>query len=260
MVAVTSATAMNLTQLLPERAIIALSGDGVLAFLQNLLTCDLEAFQAGQIGYGALLTPQGKILHDMFIHHAGDAIYLDVARSQRDAVLQKLKLYRLRAKFDITARDDLQVAVGTEGIADPRHADIGSRAVGDFPRLSNTGDYHARRIALGLADSDADLGVGQYFPHEANFDKISGVSFKKGCYVGQEVVSRMQHRGTARSRMVPVRIDGVVTQDDIRAGDVAVGTLLSRAGDRAIAILRLDRVEEATLPLMAGTARIMVSA
>jgi tRNA-modifying protein YgfZ len=250
-------------QILPERAVIALKGESVVAFLQNLLTCDLEGFLPGEARYGALLSPQGKILHDMFIFHSGEEVLLDVSRAQAEALIQKLKLYRLRARFETSPRTD-QVAVfptssGVEqAFADPRNADMGRRAIGLFPELPSTGTYHARRIALGLADSDADLGSNQYFPHEANFDQMNGVSFTKGCYVGQEVVARMQHRGTARNRILPVRISGLPESNDITSGDIAVGQLLSRSKDLALSILRLDRVAEATEPLRAGSADIAI--
>ena len=120
--------------------------------------------------------------------------------------------------------------------------------------------YDLARIALGLADSEVDLGAGEFFPHEANLDQLGGVSFRKGCYVGQEVVSRMEHRGTARSRILPVTLAGETPPKgtDIRAGDKQVGTLLSGAGDQALALIRLDRLAEAAAPLEAGGVGVTV--
>jgi folate-binding protein YgfZ len=120
--------------------------------------------------------------------------------------------------------------------------------------------YDAARIALGLADTDADLGSGEFFPHEANLDQLGGVSFKKGCYVGQEVVSRMEHRGTARSRILPVALDAEAPPkgSDIRSGEKQVGTLLSSDGHHALALVRLDRLADASEPLLTGAVTITV--
>lgn len=247
-------------QVRPDRAVISIRGAGALSFLHNLLTCDVSGLAVGEAAYGALLSPQGKILHDLFVFNAGESVLLDCATAQRAALLQKLMLYKLRAKLEIVARDDLEVAVGNVGFADSRSVALGHRffaATGSF----ETGDgYNAARIALGLADSELDIGSGLLFPHEANFDLISGVSFSKGCYVGQEVVSRMQHRGTARSRILPIvcDADAPAKGTEIRSGAVLIGEVLSSVGPQALALIRTDRLAEATAPLLAGTVSIQV--
>jgi folate-binding protein YgfZ len=120
--------------------------------------------------------------------------------------------------------------------------------------------YDAARIALGLADSDGDIGSGELFPHEANFDQLGAVSFTKGCYIGQEVVSRMEHRATARSRTLPVTFDGAAPARGaaIKSADKIIGSVLSSAGNAALALLRLDRMAEATQPLLTEAVRIHV--
>lgn len=247
-------------QVRPDRAVISIRGEGALAFLHNLLTCDVAGLAVGQVAYGALLSPQGKILHDLFVFDAGESVLLDCAASQQAALLQKLMLYKLRAKLEIVARDDLEVAVGEEGYADPRNQALGHRffaAAGSF----NAGNgYDAARIALGLADSEQDIGSNILFPHEANFDLIGGVSFSKGCYVGQEVVSRMQHRGTARSRILAIECssDAPAKGTEIRSGATLIGEVLSSVGQQALALIRTDRLAEATEPLLAGTISIHV--
>jgi tRNA-modifying protein YgfZ len=249
-------------QLRPDRAVISVRGDGALAFLHNLLTCDVAELSVGEAAYGALLSPQGKIQHDVFVFNAGEQVLIDCALGQRAALMQKLKLYRLRAKLEIIERDDLEVAVGDEGFDDPRNAAMGKRffaAKGSFA----VGDgYDAQRIALGLADSLLDIGTNILFPHEANFDLIPGVSFSKGCYVGQEVVSRMQHRGTARSRILTVTCAPVspVKGTPILSGDKNIGEILSSSGVNALALIRTDRLVEATDPLTAGDAQVRVKA
>ena len=301
-------------QLRPDRAVISISGEGALAFLHNLLTCDVANLGQGQAAYGALLSPQGKILHDVFVFNAGDQILLDCALEQRDALLQKLMMYKLRAKLTITARDDLEVAVGDEGYVDPRNAQMGHRffaANGAFrpaiapsalraPPQAELGggrnvlgfeqiatsrspnllgelseglrgpslppaqggggieSYDAARITLGLADSVQDIGTNTLFPHEANLDQFGGVNFTKGCYVGQEVVSRMQHRGTARSRILPVTGQGLTKGASITSGDKAIGEILSTTSTNALALIRLDRLAEATSPLLSNAVTVKV--
>lgn len=250
-------------QILPSRAVIRLAGEAPLAFLHNLLTCELATLELGRFAYGALLSPQGKILHDVFVIHDGATVYLDCAASQAAGLLQKLKLYRLRAKIDIAADAALAVAVGTgAGMSapDPRSAELGSRAIVAAGTLPTGTGYDVARIALGLADSDADIGENMLFPHEANLDQFNGVSFAKGCYVGQEVVSRMQHRGTARNRILPVSGSAALPAKgtEIRSGGSLVGEMLSSAGARGLALIRLDRLAEATAPLLTDAVTLAV--
>lgn len=265
----TSATKMNAIsfspQTLPERAVIRVAGDGVLPFLHNILTVDLLQLTQAQAAYGALLTPQGKILHDMFVVAGNDAIYLDCSKLQAETLLQKLIMYRLRAKLEMVI--DLSKAVAVSSVqnlpgiccADPRVAAIGHRSVVEIASLDVGQGYNEARIVLGLADSDSDIGVGQMFVHEANLDQLNGVNFQKGCYVGQEVVSRTHHRGTARSRILPVTLDGVGARGAaIESGGQRVGEMLSSVAGNGLALLRLDRLAEATEPLLIAGVRLHV--
>jgi tRNA-modifying protein YgfZ len=260
------ATQMNIQsfspQILPERAVIRVVGDGALAFLHNLLTMDLSEPKPA---YGALLTPQGKILHDVFVVPDGDVIWIDVAAVQAADLLKRLVMYRLRAKIDISVDDNKAVAVSSSsdlpGMAfvDPRVANIGQRAIIDVMSFTTGTGYHAARLALGLADSEQDIGSGQMFVHEANLDQLSGVSFSKGCYVGQEVVSRTHHRHSARNRILPVSFDGEVQHGaDIVSGDARIGTMLSVLNGQGLALLRLDRLGEATQPLLTNGVTLSV--
>ncbi len=250
-------------QVVPSRAVIRLVGETALAFLHNLLTCDVAQLPEGRWAYGALLSPQGKIQHDVFVIHEGGTVFLDCAASQREALLQKLQLYRLRAKIEIAADDTRTVVVATsEGLSavDPRLANLGRRAIVPSGSLPLDTSYDAVRLALGIADGEADIGVNQLFPHEANLDQWGGVSFSKGCYVGQEVVSRMQHRGSTRSRILPVTADGVPPPkgSSIRAGETLVGEMLSSVEARGLALFRLDRLAEITAPLLSESVRLHV--
>lgn len=247
---------------LTGRAVISVRGPEAGHFLHNLLTADIDHLGDGQAAYAALLTPQGKILFDMMVLRDGEGYLIDCAASQRADLLKRLAMYKLRAKVEFAACDDLAAGVSPVEIAggypDPRGLEIGWRFFGKAESAAQ--GYDAARIAAGLADSDADLGSGEFFPHEANLDQLGGVSFRKGCYVGQEVVSRMEHRGTARSRILPVMVDGPMPPKgtDIRSGEKQVGTLLSSAGGQALALIRLDRLAEATAPLLADNAAVTV--
>jgi tRNA-modifying protein YgfZ len=246
------------TQLRPDRTVISISGEGALAFLHNLLTCDVAALGQGQAAYGALLSPQGKILHDIFVFNAGDQILIDCAAEQRDALLQKLMMYKLRAKLTIAARDDLEVAVGDEGYVDPRNPQMGHRFFAAKGAFITGEGYDAARIALGLGDSVQDIGTNILFPHEVNLDQFGGVNFTKGCYVGQEVVSRMQHRGTARSRILPVTGQGLAKGASITSSDKTIGEILSTTNTKALALIRLDRLGDATAPLLSNAVTVKV--
>ncbi len=247
-------------KILSQRGIISLEGETSLAFLQDLLTCDVEKLEDGQAAYGGLLSPQGKILYETFVVNSGGRIWLDCPLSQRQGLAQKLKLYRLRAKIIITEHPELEIAVGNQGWADARHEAMGKRQMVAKDSLAPSTDYHAARIALGLADGGDDLGEGRFFPHEANWDQFQGVSFTKGCYVGQEVVSRMQHRATARSRILPVLFDGEPPANTaILSGEFSIGDTLSASGNMALALLRLDRLAEATAPLLANGQHLRVT-
>jgi tRNA-modifying protein YgfZ len=247
-------------QVRPDRAAISLQGGGALAFLHNLLSCDVAQLAVGQAAYGALLSPQGKILHDVFVLNTDRFVLIDCALEQREALLQKLQLYKLRAKIEIKVRDDLDIVVGASGYVDPRSAALGPREFAPKGTFAMGEHYDAARIAAGLADSVADLGSNIFFPHEANFDTFGGVSFTKGCYVGQEVVSRMQHRGTARARTMRITSDQPMPPkgSEIRSENVLIGEVLSSNGQIALALIRQDRLAEATAPLTSGTVNIKV--
>ena len=265
----TSATEMNAIsfspQSLPERAIIRVSGDGVLAFLHNILTVDLLHLAESQAAYGALLTPQGKILHDMFVVAGREVIYLDCSKKHAEDLLQKLTMYRLRAKLQMSIDDTKAVAVSLAGhlpgicYGDPRIAAIGYRSVVNVGSESPGNGYNDARMVLGLADGEADMGLGEMFVHEANLDQLNGVNFQKGCYVGQEVVSRTHHRGSARNRILPVTLDGVVARGTaIESGGQRIGEMLSSNAGKGLALLRLDRLAEAVQPLLTEGVRLHV--
>jgi tRNA-modifying protein YgfZ len=265
MVGQKSATEMNTTpfnpQILPDRAVVRVAGPTALAFLHNILTPDLTSQRPA---YGALLSPQGKILNDLFIIPDGEQIWLDVATAQSADLLKRLIMYRLRAKLVITVDVNKAIAVSPAIMStrlcyvDPRLAAMGYRGIVDVGTISSGSGYHALRLAHGLADSQ-DIGSGEHFVHEANLDQLQGVSFSKGCYVGQEVVSRTHHKAAARNRMLQVSFEGTVAHGaDIVSGEKRVGTMLSSLDGRGLALLRLDRLAECTSSLLAGASKVAV--
>jgi folate-binding protein YgfZ len=262
---------------LPDRAVIRLSGAGARAFLQGLITNDIGKAAEGSAIHAGLLSPQGKILFDFFILPGHDGYLLDGAKSESEALRQRLAFYRLRAEVKIEEEPALKVAASwgdtappklppsAHIFADPRLASLGFRLL--LPadaKLTELGcavaserDYHAHRIALGVPEGGRDYAFGDSFPHEALFDQLDGVDFDKGCFVGQEVVSRMQHRGTTRKRIVGVEgeTDLPGPGAEILAGDMPIGTLGSVDGKSGLALIRLDRAEDAKAkgaPLRAG--------
>ena len=255
-----------LMQVRRDRAVLSLEGVETENFLHNLVTADILGLAEWQGRYAALLTPQGKILFDFFVLKTAEGYLLDCAASQLEELAKRLMFYRLRAKIAISERKDLEVGVSPErptvilAYADPRIPLMGWRMIAEKGKLPTGTGYNSARIALGLADSDGDIGSGELFPHEANFDQMGAVSFTKGCYIGQEVVSRMEHRATARSRILPVTSDGAAPPRGaaIKSADKVIGSILSSAGNAALALIRLDRLDEATQPLLTNAVRIRV--
>ncbi|WP_038359578.1 folate-binding protein YgfZ [Bosea sp. UNC402CLCol] len=258
---------MSATRLI-DRGVIRVSGEDARDFLQNIVTNEMDEVTPERAGYGALLTPQGKILCDFFVvalpAEDGGGFLLDTPLLQTADLMKRLKLYKLRAKV---ALDDLTessaVLASADGAPlpadagfvydDPRLPALGQRAIADAAGIDSLVDaepeaYHARRVALGMPAGGRDFPYGDTFPHEALLDQLGGVSFKKGCYIGQEVVSRMQHRGTARTRVVPIVFDdGIATETgaEATAGGKTLGTIGSGANGKALALLRLDRLADA---------------
>jgi tRNA-modifying protein YgfZ len=260
--------------LLADRAVLRVSGAESRGFLQGLLTCDMNKVGPGRAAFGGLLTPQGKILVDFLIAEEADGGFLfDLPAAQSADFLKRLTLYRLRTPVTLEARPDLGVVAGWDEAApvgslacfdDPRDPELGWRAIvkaDEAQRFGDTAAYDARRIGRGVPEGGRDYAYGDTFPHDANFDLLHGVDFAKGCYVGQEVVSRVQHRGSARKRVVTFRVvSGTAkTGDVVTAGDVALGTIGSVARDRVLALVRVDKLQEALAAahaLRAGDAEI----
>jgi len=238
---------------LTSRAVVRVAGDDWRPFLQNLLTNDVEGLAVGQARFTALLTPQGRLLYDLFVVAQEDGALLDVEAAWRDALIQRLSLYKLRAKVAIEASDLAVSAVfsglgpGGAAVRDPRLPDLGWRAYGREAEQPETA-YDLHRLALG-APGPADWGADKTYPIEADFDLLNGIDFQKGCFIGQETTSRMKRRGQIKTRMLPITYAGpqLAPGTEILAGALRAGEVLSGMDGRSIASLRLDRIEDAEL-------------
>jgi folate-binding protein YgfZ len=263
--------------LLPDRGVVKVSGDDARTFLNGLFTIDVTKMTPGSARFSALLTPQGKIVADFIVFEAteedGGGFLIDCPRALSGTLADKLNFYKLRAKVQI---EDLSAALGVmavwPGVADseygpsftdPRLPELGTRIIlppdtaADAAKdvgaaLVNDEIYDAHRVSLGVPRGGMDFMYGDAFPHEANMDQLGGVDFDKGCYVGQEVVSRVEHRNSARSRIVMLIPEDNTPNDGapVMAGDKQLGMVGSAAGGRALALLRIDRLGDA---IAAGT-------
>jgi folate-binding protein YgfZ len=264
--------------LLPDRGVVKVAGDAARKFLNGLVTIDVAKVAPARAAFGALLTPQGKIIVDFLLAEAppadGGGFFLDCPRALAPTLVQRLNFYKLRAQVMV---EDLSETLGVLAVwdgsaeteyglcnADPRLPALGLRcmlpphlaadAAADLgAELVEPAAYEAHRIALGVPRGGLDFMYGDAFPHETDMDQLGGVDFDKGCFVGQEVVSRIEHRGSARTRVVPVAFEGFAPEagTPVSAGERTVGTLGSSAQGRALALLRLDRAADA---LAAGEA------
>ena len=246
--------------LLPDRVLVLVTGPDASALLQGVLTCNVETLGPAEARLGALLTPQGKIQFDFLISRTAAGFRLDVLADQAAGLAKRLTLYRLRAKVEIVVDPTIAIAACWDGgktaavvdiAADTRVIELGARvyaAAGAFAADAAEADYHAHRIALGVPEGGRDFRFGDAFPHEALMDQLGGVDFRKGCYVGQEVVSRMQHRGTARTRILAATYpegQSAAAGSDVTAGAKVLGVTGSGAGKRGLVMLRLDRLADA---------------
>ncbi len=228
-----------------ERTVLRLSGSDTHKFLNDLVTNDLSGLNDGLV-YAAILTPQGKYLFDFFLAADGDAILLDVAAARAQALAQRLTMYKLRA--DVTIEDSgLHVhrglgAAPDGALADPRHAALGWRMFADVAQQGDNVDWDAIRVAHCIPETGVELIADGSFILECGFERLNGVDFRKGCYVGQEVTARMKHKTELRKGLVQVDVDGSAdVGTEIMANDKVAGTLFTQANGQGIAYLRFDR-------------------
>ncbi len=237
-----------------DRSVLKISGDGVTDWLAGLITNSLT----DDINFAALLTPQGKIIADFFVIKDGESWLIDVADKYAQGLQKRLSMYKLRAPITI---EDTAICVyaawdgeGDEGLEDSRHPGLGRRIYGDLECEGSQDDYDAHRLSLGIPDSAFDFDTSEVFPAGANMDRLNGVDFKKGCFVGQEVVSRMYRKTEVKKRMRGFRYEGELDGDQIKAGERVVGDIMHSRdvpnGGWGMAMIRHDRLPEDGTPLM----------
>ena len=246
----------------PDRGVVSIGGPDAATFLHGVVTGTVKTIPLGEGRFSALLTPQGKLLFDFFLIRTEEGFLVEIERARIPDFVKRLGFYRLRAQVTITdvSHDfDVFVAWGGEApkisgaiaFADPRLPALGTHLVVPMTAGAAAGtdvvEWQAHRIALGVPESGVDFEFGDFFPHDTDMDDLDGVDFKKGCFVGQEVVSRMKHRGTARRRFVVAEGAGPLPAvgTEIVAGEKAIGTLGSSAGATGLALVRIDRAREA---------------
>jgi len=253
---------------LPSRALVRISGPDWRSFLQGLLSNDVETLQPGEQRFAALLTPQGRLLFDLFVIGDEDGCRLDVQAVRREALVQRLLMYRLRAKAQIAPAEGAVATLWGVDEApagwsrDPRLAALGFRGV-DLPpppgaERADEDAYDRFRLTLGAPDPARDCIPDKTYPIEANFDLLGGIDFSKGCFVGQETTSRMKRRGGVKSRMLPLAFEGEPPPfgAEVMAGALRAGEVLSGRPGRAMALLRLDRALGAELTVDGRPVRV----
>jgi len=258
---------------LEDRGVVSVTGTDAGKLLQGLITNDLDTLKPGCALFAGLLSPQGKILFDFFVVPKSNGYLIDIAKQHVATFIKRLTLYRLRADVTLEASPESQVMAGWDDtraensecdatvlakshstksvtFTDPRHADLGVRMLMDksdgVSATSQSENYHAHRIGLGIPEGDKDYAFSDTYPHEALYDALHGVSFTKGCFIGQEVVSRMEHRNATKKRIVKVHGSGLLPDagTEITAGDIVLGRLGSHADTAGLALIRVDRMKD----------------
>jgi tRNA-modifying protein YgfZ len=253
---------------IPGRALIRTAGLDAEHFLHNLVTCDIEALKPGELAAGALLSPQGKIMFDFLVSRAGGDFLIECRSEISGELTKRFKFFKLRAKVEISVADQTLVQAGWQSDSETSRTDsAASHADSSFSLIdlrfpaalgvtrsygtaadgaSALGGFTLLRITNGICEGGPDYAYGEAFPHDVNLDQINGVSFSKGCYVGQEVVSRMQHRGTARRRaLIATGSALLVSGAEVTSGGRSLGALGSALGPLALALVRMDKVKDA---------------
>lgn len=256
---------------LTDRAVFKITGDVAEKFLQDLITNDLKYASEKKAIHAGLLTPQGKILFDFFLLRQAQGFLLETNRNHLPDLMKRITFYKLRANLTLSDQSDVfrivafwgkdknaAPAIETPSFVDPRYRELGRRFFVNPDQVTlftkepscihaTQADYHRHRIALGVPEGGKDYDYQETFPHEANFDYLSGIDFKKGCYIGQEVVSRMHHRGTVRKRIICVKgtTDLPGERSDVFAKGQQIGILRSVDGMQGLALIRLDRAMSA---------------
>jgi len=261
---------------LSNRALVHITGDDAEKFLQAVITTDLDKLGPDDLKPGALLAPQGKILFDFLISRIDGGLRFDLPASIAADFIKRITLYRLRAKAEITQLPESLVSVSWQTESHPSQSDSIKRdsrfpdelnvhrIYGPADGTTDNSAWTTLSAAHAIAEGEADFAYNDVFPHDVNFDQTGGVSFPKGCFIGQEVVSRMQHRGTARRRVLVAHSDGNLPPmgTPITVDGREIGTTGSSADTIGIALVRIDRAKDAIdagSPILAGETPITLT-
>lgn len=226
---------------LDHRVLISVTGEDARSFLEGLVTSELPL--PGIATGSALLTPQGKILFSFLLSNGADGFAIECDARERDPLIKRLSLYKLRAKVNLEPVDAPVHAVDTGGLTDLRHPSLGGRVYGQIDANDDYPGYTNRRITAGVLEGPDEILAGQDFPHDVALDVTASVSFKKGCFVGQEVVSRVKHRGTARRRPAIVEGSSLEVGAAVKSGERELGTVRCVEGNKGLAVIRIDQVK-----------------
>lgn len=252
---------------LENRSLVSIRGVDAQTLLQDVITCGVDDLPEGVARPGALLTPQGKIMFAFLLSRDGeDGFLFDMTKGQADGFIKRMTMYRLRAKADISIADERAVHAAWDCDSEPgfledtrfRNGPAVFRYYGpSLPVTASQSDYERLRIENGIAEAESDYALSDVFPHDVLMDLNGGISFSKGCFVGQEVVSRMQHRGTARRRVVILSAAAPLPEPGtgLMSGGRNIGTVGSVADTMGLAVARIDKISagiEANEPLSAG--------
>lgn len=270
---------------LPSRALFRLTGADSCEWLQGLITNDVEHLESEGALYAALLSPQGKILFDFLVYQAADGLLIDCEASALEALMKRLSMYKMRSDVTLTPEPELGVISSCTpldtnlphveiAVQDPRLEKLGFRMVGDLARMKHDYEEQGHKVdgenvyrdylmQLGVPNGEADFAPGKAYPLESNFDELNGISFTKGCFIGQEVAARMKHKATLKKRALPVVSDGAMPEagTDVRAGDAKLGEVLSGSGHAGLALIRLAEWQEAVaqdLPFHANGVKLRI--
>jgi len=236
---------------LSDRSILEVKGSESEKFLQGIITCNVEKIK-NKSSYGSILTPQGKLLYDFIISRKANKFFIDISKPNIDNFMKLLNMYKLRSNLTLTKREDLSVFVDIDNNnvdmenIDPRLATIGLRKILDsnYEHCSNDEIlYEKKLIKLGIAEVGDEIKPGEIFPIEANLDYLNGIDFQKGCFIGQEVSSRMYRKGKAKKRIVGFTSnDSFTNNDELVINDRTIGTVIKKIEDYGIALIKIDKL------------------
>jgi len=233
---------------LPDRAILFLEGPDTLALLERTVTHTVAGWETGAARYGALLTPQGKVIADYIAHRTEGGVRIDVHADAAEDLLKRLKMFRLRSAVEITRDAGLVSAIDVNGTPDPRSAKLPRRTIATAAEAGEPlPRWNALAIGAGVAEWGRDYRSAEVFPTDINMDLMDGIDYRKGCFVGQEVASRMKRKALIRKRTVRVRGSALAAGAEVRAGASLLGTVTSAAENEGLALIRTDRFAKAIM-------------